>query len=395
MISEIVAILDVWSYKIRVGICKYSFNSMTLLWFAEKRQSNNDIVNNDIINLENLCDNIYLAIKKAEKQTNTKIEKIVINPIFSDTFFISKYIAHNRKEANKIIDEKELESIISRIEEIWIMWAWKIIESKFLYSLEELDLIITNISSIKIDHKIISSPLWETWENINFNLLNIFISKSNNEIIKYIWNYLNKKIVKILPEEFCLSKIWEKNKEVVIINIWNSSSFITIKDSKWNLVWSTKIWVWIESLINKIIWISELSRTQIIKKIDRDDFYLKEKNTFLEIYSSIILETIKEIIWEKICPKNFFIVWWWWNNSFFKNYFKKIDFNNFWIKINQNIKFIIPDVKKIWKIENIEEILNKSNLNLISMILAYGNIVNHKSDIIEKSLEKTVQNILN
>ena len=70
---------------------------------------------------------------------------------FSDSFFISKHVAHHRKEANKLISEEELESIISRVEEIWIMWAWKIIESKFLYSLDELDLIITNISSIKIE----------------------------------------------------------------------------------------------------------------------------------------------------------------------------------------------------------------------------------------------------
>jgi hypothetical protein len=45
------------------------------------------------------------------------------------------------------------------------------------------------------------------------------LSKNNIELLNYISKYLKKDLVKILPEEFCLSKIWEKNKEVTIIDI--------------------------------------------------------------------------------------------------------------------------------------------------------------------------------
>jgi hypothetical protein len=45
------------------------------------------------------------------------------------------------------------------------------------------------------------------------------LSKNNIELLNYISKYLKKDLVKILPEEFCLSKIWEKKKEVTIIDI--------------------------------------------------------------------------------------------------------------------------------------------------------------------------------
>jgi hypothetical protein len=51
-----------------------------------------------------------------------------------------------------------------------------------------------------------------------------------------------------------------------------------------------------------------MTRSEIIKKIDRDDFNLKEKKDFLEIYSYLIIESLKEILKDKICPNNFFII---------------------------------------------------------------------------------------
>lgn len=391
--SKIIAIVDIWSYKIKVWICEYKNDKINLLWFSEKRQSSDDIINNEIINLEWVCENIELAIIKAEKEANKKVSEIVINPVFSETIFYTKNISHVRKDSLKLIDEPELEKIIYKIEEIWFFAAQKIIEKKYNYNISDFNIILSSISEIKIDKEKYWNILWKSWEKLSFHLLNIFISNSNLELINYIWKYLDKKIVKILPEEYCLAKIWDKKQEMVIINIWNSSSFITIKNNLWNIIWSIKIEVWIWSLIKKIQKVSNFSRINIIKKIDRDDFFKKEKQEFLEIFSFIISESLKEILETKICPNKFFIVWWWWNNDFLKNYLEKFNFSKTWIKIKNKINFIIPDVNKIAKIENIENILNKSNLNLISMILTYQKIINHKTDIIEKLAEKSINKL--
>lgn len=394
ILSKVIWIIDIWSYKIRVWICEYKKDSIKLLAFSEKRQSSDDIINNEIQNLEWLCENIELALKKAEKEAWLKVDDLIINWVFSDNFIYSKNISFHREDPLKLIDEEELKNIIEKIENININAANKKIEETSLYKIDDLEIIISNISEIKIDKKIIENPLKQNWENISFHLLNIFIAKSSFELINYIWTYLDKKILKILPEEFCLAKIWEKNKDVIIINIWNSSSYITIRDKYSNIIWTVKIWAGIENLVNSIQSVSELSRAEIIKKIDRDDFFIKEKKEFLDIYSFLIWEWIKEIMSWEICPNNFFIVWGWWNNTFLKNYFKKLDWSSVWIKLAWNIKFIIPDIKKLWKIEDIETMLNKSNLNLISMILTYSKVMQEKNDIVEKYLKNAIDEIV-
>ena len=392
--SDILAIIDIWSYKIRVAICKFTSENIKLLGFSEKRQSSSDIINNEIKNLEWVCENISLALKKATEIANVKVEKIALNPVFWNSFFHSKKISHIRKDKYKLISEVELKNITKKIEEISFISATKQIFDDYLYPSTDLEIIVSNISEIRIDNEVIKDPLQKNWEKIVFNLSNIFLSKNNIELLNYITKYLKKDLVKILPEEFCLSKIWEKKKEVTIIDIWNSSSYITIKDSSNNIAWSLKIWVWIESLINKIWENSNFSRAEIIKKINRDDFFIEEKKDFLEIYCFLIAKNLKEIMWDKIVPNNFFIIWWWWNNAFLKNYIEKYDFSKY-IKINSKLKFIVPNVSKIWKIDDVESILNKSNLNIIAMILTYRDILKHKTDKVELFLEKAINEITN
>jgi len=391
--SEILTIIDIWSYKVRVAICEFTSDNIKLLGFSEKRQSNNDIVNNEIKNLEWVCENISIAVKKAEENAWIKTYKIAINPVFADTFFYSKNINQIRENKYKLIDELELKKIINKIEEISYFSATKKIFKNYLYPTSDLEIVVSNISEIKIDWEIIKEPLQENWEILSFNLLNIFISKNNIELLSYIAKYLKKDLKKILPEEFCLSKIWEKKKEVVIIDIWNSSSYVTVKDSSSNIFWSLKINVWIHSLVDKIKEKSDFSRAEIIKKINREDFFVEEKKEFLEIYVFLIAEHLKEIMWENICPNNFFIIGWGWNNAFLKNYIEKYDFSKF-VKINKKLKFIVPNISKIWKIDNVEEILNKSNLNLIAMILTYRDIQKHSENKVEQFLQESIKEII-
>ena len=396
--SEIITIIDLWSYKIRVAICEFLKNnsnkeSIKLLAFTEKRQSIWDIETNTIKNLDNICENIQIAIKKAEKIANIKTNKVAINSSFMPSFLETSKINYKRTNKNKLINIDELKNILKDIETKSIKNQTKRIQEKYDYSFKNLDIILNDISNINIDNELTSKLIWFSWEKISFNITNIFIPKSNFDTINYIEKYLKIKITKILPEEFTLTRLWKKQKDIVIINIWNSSSYITIKDKNWNIIWSIKIDVWIEKLINNIKQISNLTRSEIIKKLNRDDFYKQEKKDFLDIYSFLILQSLKEILKEKICPNNFFIIWWWWNNNFFKNYLKKINFIDYWIKITKQIKFILPDIKKIAKIENVEEILNKSNLNIISMILTYDFLLQKKENTIEKITKNIIEKL--
>jgi hypothetical protein len=68
-----------------------------------------------------------------------------------ETFFYSKHINHIRKEPYKLIDETELKNIINKIEEISYLSATKKIFKNYLYPTSDLEIIVSNISEIKID----------------------------------------------------------------------------------------------------------------------------------------------------------------------------------------------------------------------------------------------------
>ncbi len=391
--SEIVGIIDVWTYKIRVAICQFNKEDIKILWFSEKRQSSLDIVNNDIKNLEWICENINLAFKKAIEQSLITPEKMVINPIFWKSFFSAKKLSHTRKDKYRLINQNELKFITKNLEKISYITATKTIFDNYLYPESDLEVIISNVSEIKIDKVSVSDPIQKNGEKISFGLLNIFLSKNNIELLNYIAKYLKKDLEKILPEEFCTSKIWRDNEELVIINIWNTSSSITVKDSGNNIEWSLNISVWIDSLIKKIKKEKNFSQADIIKKIDRNDFALEEKDEFLEIYCFLIANWLKEILQDRNCPSNFFVVGWWAENSFLKTYIRNFDFSKH-IKIDSKIKLVTADVWKIKKIVNVENILNNSNLNIISMIIAYNDLRNKKNDQVEICLKEALEEIV-
>ena len=56
--------IDIWTYKIRVGICKVFNRNVELIGYWEKRQDLNDIYLQEIKNIENVCINIKEAVEK-------------------------------------------------------------------------------------------------------------------------------------------------------------------------------------------------------------------------------------------------------------------------------------------------------------------------------------------
>jgi len=85
--NKLITIINVWSYKVRVAICSFSFSGIKILWYWEKRQSRLDIVNNEINNLAGLYETISEALKKAEFESGEKSENIVINNFFTNAFY--------------------------------------------------------------------------------------------------------------------------------------------------------------------------------------------------------------------------------------------------------------------------------------------------------------------
>jgi len=392
--NQIITLVNVWSYKVRVAICSFSFSGVKILGYGEKRQSRLDIVNNEINNLSGLCETIKEAILKAELKAWEKSKKIVINPFFTNTFYYSKTISYKNSDYNKELWNKDIFKIISNIEEISMSSVSREIENKYWLEKDELNLILTNISSISIDWKKIHSLYRQSWEDIKVKILNTFIPKVNYEIIKNISDYLEKDIFKIIPEEYAIIKLWNKIKSEVFIDIWNSSTSISIKNNDDSLLWALRLDIWIWDLVKDISKNDNRWRSEIIKKLDRDDLFKEEKKNFLIYFSDILIEWLKEILWWNICPEDFILVWGWANNLFIKEYLSQVDFNKMWVKMIWKINFVSASIDEIRKITAVEDILKVSNINIIAQIITTKNIISCENDIMEKALQQSILKFL-
>lgn len=389
--QKIVMVINVWSYKVRAMLCSFSFSGIKILWYWEKRQSRLDVINNEINNISWLCETIKQAIIKAEMIANEKSFEIVINPFFSNTFYYSKTLSYKQKDNTVKILDKDIFNIVDNVENISIRSITNEILKKYWFAKEDLYLILSNILNLSIDWKKVKNLLNEKWEDIKIKILNSFISKVDYNNIINISNYLDKKIVKIIPEEYAIIKLWNNWISEVFLDIWNTSTWLSIKSLDNSLKWAIRLDIWINDLVKEIIKNDSRSRSQIIKKIDREDLFKKEKKIFLSFFLDILSEWLKEILQWNICPENFILIWGWANNLFIKKFLKEKNFNDFGVKMIKNITFnsIVIDENK--NISWIDKILNNSNLNIIASAISYKNIIMSENNIMEKALEKSVK----
>lgn len=385
--AKIIWIIDIWSYKIRVWICKIYNNELTLIGYWEKRQNSDDIVMHEFVNLEWVCQNISLAIEKAENDAGVIIQDIIINIPFEEIFFETSKTSLIRSNTKSEIDKNELFEMMQDVETQALKKHFKHIKSTSGYNKKDVRLIIWWVAEIKADKEKTSKLLKLNPEQVSISLLNIFIPESKYETIQTIWRVLNKNIKKIIPTEFAITKLFKKKQDVVIIDLWSTqTSIIVKKDNK--ILWVQKHAFWIDSLIKKIRQNYNRTKIEIINTIDQDIYEL-EKQEFLEIFENILIISLEEILWETLCPSDFFMIGWG-SNKFLRDYLSQANLNQHNLKVAKDITFITPTIEYF---DNIDS--SKSNLNIYAMMMSTLSFIKKEKDPIEESLKHALLEIQN
>jgi len=382
---KILWIIDIGSYKIRVGICKIQNRELELIWYWEKRQNSNDIVMHDFVNLEGICDNISLAIQKAEEDAWMKINDIILNIPFEEIFFQTSKINYIREDSQKNIDKKELLKIMKEIESQSLKKHYTSIRNTSGYKKKDIRLIIWGIAEIKSDKIKVKKLLDTNPKELSISLLNIFIPENKYEVIQTIGRVLWKNIKKIIPTEFAITKLFNKKRNVVIIDLWSTqTSIIVKKDNK--ILWVQKHAFWIDTLIKKIRQNYNRTKIEIIQTIDQDIYEL-EKEEFLEIFKEILIISLEEILWDTICPSDFFMIGWG-SNKFLRQYLSETNLNLNNLKMAKDITFITPSIEYF---DNIDS--SKSNLNIYALMMSTLSFIKKEKDPIEESLKQALLSI--
>ncbi len=385
-------IIDIGSYKIRVSACKFLNKKITVLWYTEKRQNTSTFVNGECTDLPWLCEDIDDTIKKLEQEAKVKLEKVVINFPFGELFAATKKINYRRNLPHTPITREELEKIISRAQEISLKKLSGEIYEIHGIGKEETELILSRISSFRIDWVECKVVIGKEWENIKVSALNVFAPLSKHNLIQYIWNVIEKKIMRTLPSEFCLTKLfWEPS--MVVVNLWATQTSISIKVDG-ELIGISKISIGMNDLLSRISQKRKESRNHVLENINTDA-YTEEKQAFLSIWTESLLIGIKEIIGDDICPNIISIFWGGGNNQFIQDALSELDFSSKDIRIVKTLSFQSVDTDNLWKDISPEsqEIVSEMNLDCLALILETNHILSREKDTVSQSLRKVVKEL--
>lgn len=391
--AETLCIIDVWSYKLRVCAAQFKNKKIDILAYNEKRQDITYFSNQECINLPWLCENISDAIKKLEDEVGIKLDKIVINYPFWELYLGSRTINYKRKKNHTLITQRELEDIMELSEKLCLKkLIWEV---EKLYGLSALDvqILLSRVNSISIDGEPYKKIIGKQGEKMKISLLNVFIPESKHRLMLQIWNVLEKKIFRILPIEYCITKIFHQ-KNIVIVNVWATQTTLSVLYEN-EVIWISKISIWIQDLLSKISRNSTETKAEIIEKLWSQESYLKEKAEFLAVWWESFWLSLKEILGTKICPKDFFIWGGWGNNNFISTYLQKIDFSQFHIKIVNQISFLQEDLSDVFKkikhirIKDIERI----PLDIYVMLLETDHIISKEGDAVSNSLKTAIKRL--
>lgn len=384
--SKIIGIIDIGSYKIRVAITKYKNKDLELIWYGEKRSFITEYNSvSESIDTKQIYEHIDDAIKKAETDAGVKVDEVIINIPFQELFFESSQINYIRKNKENIIDTNEIHDIIERVKEISLKHAFHNIKKISSYSKEQLKIIISTIYSIQLDQIENKKILSKRANEINISILNIFIPEDKYDFISWLGNVIEKKITKIIPSEYSISKLEYWVKEVVIIDIGSAHTSVIVKEGK-NILWVKKITIGMNDLIKEIQNNYHKTKIDIINTID-EEVYLREKKKFLEIFKDVLIISLEEILDTKLCPHSFFLLWGG-SNRFIRKYLQEIDLNQGNLKIAKKVSFITPNIEYLSDIDS-----SKSNLNIYSMMKCALEFIKREKDEIEDALKEAMWNV--
>jgi len=382
--SQKLAIIDIGSYKIRVAICTIKNGDIQLIWYAEKRQDNRHTKSWEIIDLEWVCEDISIAVQKAQEDADMTVEHIIIGTPFSETYFSAKKINYIRSFPERDIDTKELQEIVSTVQNKAIKTFMRDIEKSVAYKRSDLGLISSQISKIKMDSHVISELTWKKWSNVTLFLSNIFIPKHKSEVLKYIANYLDKEIIKIIPTEFALAHLFEQDSDIVIVDIWNAHTSLIVKKAG-NVLGIQKISIGMNDLIKNIASKSDHTNNYIIENIDSAQF-IDMQQEFLAVFMSAISLTLEEILGTKVCPHKIFLLWGW-ANQFLIDAFSEDNLRAHNIKIANNVEII--ETKETY----FGQMYSKSKASIISMMIASKDIFADRNKPLAQALKQASKDI--
>ena len=366
--KKIFTIVDIGTYKIRCNIVEIERDSVTILWYGEKKQEPWDFYFWEIQDIDNVSRNLGLAIKKAEKEANEQTKSIVINSATFKVFYSQQKLVYRREEET-IIKKNELKTILESL-----LFSLKNDDRPLqsgVYWTKDMKLVLWNIRSIVVDGKKVSNLLNQYGKDMEIVMNQFFMEMWKYAQLRKLAQTVWKKVELVLPYENTIKDLvntLSSSKDYVVINIWNAKTHIVIVRDE-NIIASSYFNIGIGELIDNISSKYKITNIKAIKTIDTEWTYETEKKQFYDIWESAFKICLEDALWNGVCPYEIYMFGGWYN-KFIEENMKNISFSWTQIKLEKWIEIKKIDPKKKDFINGRFQLDVKSNFSLVSMIIS-------------------------
>lgn len=380
--------IDIWSFKIKVLICKIDWQELKIIWSSSLRQSKKDMLDWEITDIASVSKSIQKAISKASQWLEEVPKDIIVLYNSSELIYDLTSINYVRSSKDSVITMKEIDEMIEDVEMRWLDKVKSKTENRLWIVEAEMKLITTSITWIYVDGQRISNPIWFAWKNIKFNLINVFCPIGRFNTLCNIIRDIELNLISVVPLPISLPKLIEESSynydTNIFIDFWYSKTTIILQNNS-EIIWFNVLNIWlsiIEDVLKDNLNVSYLNIENIMSQLDEQ--YDNHKVVLDEVFEFLI-DAI--YIWIIDIEKSFFV-----KNIFVsgagiseilkKTLIKQLEFKWIWKQITV--------IDKYSNMEWLEEYNNSWLLPVLSLAKAWKELIAVKKDPLVRILKYVI-----
>lgn len=380
--------IDIWSFKIKVLVCKIDWQELKIIWSSSLRQSKKDMLDWEITDITSVSKSMQKAISKACQWLESVPKDIIVLFNSSELIYDLTSINYVRSSKDSIITMKEIDEMIEDVELRWLDKVKSKTENRLWIIEAEMKLITTSITWIYVDGQRISNPIWFAGKNIKFNLINVFCPIGRFTVISNLIRDMELNLISVVPLPISLPKLIEESSynydANIFIDFWYSKTTIILQNNS-EIIWFNVLNIWlsiIEDVLKDNLGVSYLNIENIMSQLDEQ--YENHKAVLDEVFEFLI-DAIH--IWiidieKSFFVKNIFVSWAWISEILKKLLVKQLEFKWIWKQITV--------IDKYMNIEWLEEYNNNSMLPVLSLAKAWKELIAVKKDPLVRILKYVI-----
>ncbi|EKE27792.1 MAG: cell division protein (septum formation) [uncultured bacterium (gcode 4)] len=309
--------IDIWAFKIKVLVCKIDWQELKIIWSSTLRQSKKDMYNGEITDISSISRSIQKAITKACQNLDSIPTDALVLLNSSELIYDFTSINYVRKWNSSPISMKEIDEMIEDVEMRSLDKIKTKTESRLWIIEAEMKLVTTSITGIYVDWQRISNPIWFTWKNIKFNLINVFSPVTRFMILKNIIHDLWLNLISIVPLPISLPKLTEDSPynydANIYIDFWYSKTTVILQTNS-EILWFNVLNFWYSLLEDELRSHLDKGYLDIENILNSLDEKYEEYKVIIDwaldfIFDSLII-AIQDIE-KSFFAKNVFVSWAW------------------------------------------------------------------------------------